>query len=200
MLDPRDVTAVLITRGDQPDMIRRILESLLPYGEIIVWDNSVRDNRRIFSRFLAMSEAAGEVCYTQDDDCLVPPDTQRALLGAYEPGVIVSNYGHGDNDGGYGDLPLPCGGALYPVAESWGAIDAYREEYGLHTWGRDEDAYCDFLVGVLTPFKQLRLPFEINMPVAQHPSRLCNQPWAAQAKADVTGRARAIRDRELAAV
>ena len=189
---------MLITRGDQPEMMERILDSLLPYGEVIVYDNSVRDNRRIFSRFIGMSEAAGEVCYSQDDDCLVPRETQQALLDAYEPGVITSNYGHGDNDGGYGDLPLPCGGALYPVVESWVAIAAYRQEYGIDSWGRDEDAYADFLVGVLTPFQQIHLPFEINMPVAQHPSRLCNQPWAAQAKADVVGRARSIRDRELA--
>ena len=38
------------------------------------------------------------------------------------------------------------------------------------------------------------LPFEINMDIAQHPSRLCNQAWAAEAKARVTARARAIRD------
>lgn len=193
MLDPTDVTVVLITRGDQPEMMERIHASLLDYGDVLVWDNSVRDNRRIYSRFLAMAESGAEVCYSQDDDCIVPRETQRALLDAYEPGVITSNYGHGENDGGYGDLPLPCGGALYPVEESWQAINAYRADF---EWGRDEDAYCDFLVGVLTPFKQLHLPFEINMPVAQHPSRLCNQPWAAEAKRRVVENARRIRDRE----
>ncbi len=193
MLDANDVTAVLITRGDQPEMIARIQDTLLDYADVVVWDNSVQENRRIYSRFLAMAGTT-DVCYTQDDDCIVPRETQQALLDAYEPGVITSNYGHGDNDGGYGDLPLPCGGALYPVQESLEAIGAYRAEHP--EWGRDEDAYCDFLVGVLTPFKQLRLPFEINMPVAQHPSRLCNQPWAADAKARVVANARKIRDRE----
>ena len=175
-------------------MIKAITDSLLDYADVIVWDNSVRENHRIYSRFLAMLEASTEVCYSQDDDCLVPQSTQQALLDAYEPGMIVSNYGHGDNDGGYGDLPLPCGGALYPVAESWEAINAYQREHQ-YTWGRDEAAYCDFLVGVLTPFKQLHLPFHIEMSVAQGPERLCNQEWAYPAKARVVERARAIRDR-----
>jgi len=180
-------------------MVERILETLLPYRSVIIWDNSVREDRMVFGRYLAMSEAPTEVCYTQDDDCIVPPETQRALLNSYRPGGITSNYAHGDNDGGYGDLPMPPGGALYAVVEAWVSIGAYRQEYGIDAWGRDEDAYADFVVGVLTPFQQIHAPFQINVPVAQHPSRLCNQPWAAQAKADVTGRARKIRDRELAA-
>jgi hypothetical protein len=175
-------------------MIHAIKDTLLDYAAVIVWDNSKRENRMIYSRFLAMVEAKTEVCYSQDDDCLVPPSTQQALLDAYEPGMIVSNYGHGNDEGGYGDLPLPCGGALYPVKESWAAIVAYDDEYS-DTWGRDEDAYADFLVGVLTPFKQLHLPFHIEMEVAQGPERLCNQPWAYPAKARVVERARRIRDR-----
>lgn len=193
MLEARDVTAVLITRGDQPEMMRRIQDSLLDYADVIVWDNSVRTNYRIFSRFNAMLEGDTEVYYTQDDDCLVPQSTQQALLDAYEPGMIVATYAHGDNDGGYGDLPMPPGGALYPRHESWEAIYAYQREHD--DWGRDEEAYCDFLVGVQVPFKQLHLPFHIEMSIAQGPERLCNQPWAADAKARVTANARAIRDR-----
>src|SRR6188472_2145520 len=105
VLDANDVTAVLITRGDQPEMIARIQDTLLDYAAVVIWDNSVQENRRIYSRFLAMAGTT-DVCYTQDDDCIVPRETQQALLDAYEPGVITSNYGHGDNDGGYGDLPL----------------------------------------------------------------------------------------------
>jgi hypothetical protein len=52
MIDESNVSAVLITRGDQPKMIERILGSLLPYDEVIVYDNSKRENRRIFPGFL----------------------------------------------------------------------------------------------------------------------------------------------------
>ena len=182
----------MVTRGDQPEQMARILDSLLPYGEVIVWDNSEREDFATAGRFMAMAEARHEVCYTQDDDVLVPESTQRALLAAYEPGMTIANYGHGENDGGYGDLPLVCGGGLMHSSEVLGAIHTYCEEYG--EWGRDELAYVDFIVGVLVPFKHIHEPFEINMPIAQHPSRLCNQPWAADAKRRVTERARAIRD------
>jgi hypothetical protein len=53
---------------------------------------------------------------------------------------------------------------------------------------------------VLYPwFEHVFLPFRINMEVAQHPSRLCNQPWQKATKLKVTERARAIRDRAMVA-
>ena len=191
------MTACLVTRGDQPEMMARILDSLLPYREVIVWDNSVRRDYLTAGRFLAMAEAENEICYTQDDDVIVPRETQQALLDAYEPGMTVANYGHGENDGGYGDLPLVCGGGLFNRRLAIEALGAYAAEYG--AFGRDENAYVDFLVGVQIPFKHIHEPFEINLAIAQHSSRLVNQPWAAEAKHQVTERARAIRDRELAA-
>lgn len=170
-------------------MMERIQDSLLPYGEVIVWDNSERMDWLTAGRYLAMREAQNEVCYTQDDDVIVPEATQRALLAAYEPGMTIANYGHGENDGGYGDLPLVCGGGLLHRSQVLAVFDEYV------TIDEHECAYSDFMVGVLVPFKHIHEPFEINYAVAQHPSRLCNQPWAADAKREVTERARAIRDR-----
>ena len=191
MLDASQVSACLVTRGDQPEQMERIIESLLPYGEVVVWDNSKADDFKTAGRFAAMSLAKNQICYTQDDDVLVPRETQEALLREWEPGMTVANYGHGENDGGYGDLPLVCGGGLFDKALAFMAIDAYLSEY--QEWGRDEDAYIDFLVGVQIPFKHIHEPFEINYPIAQHPSRLVNQPWAAEAKHRVTERARSLR-------
>ena len=191
MLEPSQVSACLVTRGDQPEQMERILDSLLPYSEVIVWDNSKAENFRTAGRFAAMALAANDICYTQDDDVLVPTETQQALLAAWEEGHTVATYGHGENDGGYGDLALVCGGGLFDRQLVFMAIDAYLAEY--ERWGRDEDAYIDFLVGVQIPFKHIPEPFEINYAIAQHPSRLVNQPWAADAKREVTERARALR-------
>jgi hypothetical protein len=108
------------------------------------------------------------------------------------PGVVIANYGHGENDGGYGDLPLVCGGAVLDADLPWEAARRYLEH-----WPLDDDFlyYCDFAIGVLyRDFRHLYLPFEIEMPVAQHPSRLCNQPWAAEMKARITNQARQVRD------
>jgi hypothetical protein len=189
VLSPKDVTACLVTRGDQPEMIARIIETL-PYDEVIVWDNSKREDLKIYGRFAAMREASNEVCYTQDDDCLFRHHAD--LLAEYEDGVPTYVYGHYPEEGGYGDLPLPCGGALVPRSVAFAAFDRYFEH-----WPEDEALHyeADFVVGPLYPtFKQVHLPFEIEMPVAQHASRLCNQPWQADLKLELTNRARAIRD------
>jgi hypothetical protein len=187
VIDPRYVTACLVTRGDQPEQVRRIIETL-PYGEIIVWDNSVREDWKTAGRYMAMDEASNDVVYFQDDDTLFLHHDE--LMAAYEPGMVTAVYAHGEDDGGYGDVPLVGGGALADRSAVRPAWDSF-----LRTWQTDEDlAYADFYVGVLTPFKHVDLPFLIDMEIAQHPSRLCNQPWAADAKRRVTERARAIRD------
>jgi hypothetical protein len=184
------VTACLVTRGDQPDKVAEIIDSLI-FWRVIVWDNSEREDLKCAGRFAAAREAFTDVVYFQDDDVLVPAATQRALLEAYEPGMVVANYGHGENDGGYGDLPLVCGGAVADKSLFPEAMNRYLEH-----WPQDDDFlyYADFAVGVLVPFKHIYEPFEIDYPIAQHPSRLCNQPWAAEAKQTVTQRARAVRD------
>ena len=193
MIDPGNVSAVLITRGDQPEMIERI-RATLPYDEVIVWDNSVRPNHRIASRYYAAMEAKHNVIYSQDDDCLFTHHSQ--LLAEYEPGITTGVYGHFPSEGGYGDLPLPCGGILFHREQTWSAYQQLREAC-TDLPVRDVESYADFGVGVLVPFKQVHLPFEIVMEVAQGPERLCNQPWAADAKRRVTERARAIRDARL---
>ena len=188
-----DVTACLVTRGDQPEMIERIIATL-PYDEIIVWDNSKREDFKIYGRFMAMKEASNEVCYTQDDDCLFYE--HEALLAEYEDGVPTYVYGHYPEEGGYGDLPLPCGGALIPRSVAFAAFNRYFEHHPL------DEAFmyeADFVVGPLyEKFRQIKLPFEINYEIAQGPERLCNQPWQAEWKLELTNRARAIRDRDEA--
>lgn len=191
-LSAADVTACLVTRGDQPEAVERILGSLI-FDKVIVWDNSVEPvDWKCGSRYLAAYTASTKVVYFQDDDVLVPCETQEALVRAYKPGVCVANWGHGDNPDGYGDLPLVGCGAIVDVDECWKALDRWAEHYPLD----DDFGYeADFIVGVLyKSFEHVHLPFEIDMPVAQHPSRLVNQPWQKQLKHDMTQRARAIRD------
>lgn len=196
-MNASDVTACLVTRGDQPEMIERIRESLI-FGHVVVWDNSQRAlDAKCAGRYYALEEAPTSVAWLQDDDVIVPPDTQQRLLDAYMPGVVVANWGHGLTPDGYDDLPLVCGGAILDTDLPWPALNRYLEH-----WPADDGFLyeADFVAGVLyDDFRHLHLPFEINMSVAQHPSRLCNQPWQKDLKFEITERARAIRDGAMVA-
>lgn len=191
MLETSDVTACLVTRGDQPEAMARIIDSLI-FDTVVVWDNSVREDWKCAGRYAATKLAKSRAVYYQDDDVIVPRSTQRELLDSYKPGVMTAVWGHGTNPDGYEDLPLVCGGAIVDRELPWKALNRYLEHY------RDDDGFryeADFIAGVLyEEFQHLWLSFEIDLAIAQHPSRLCNQPWQRDLKFDMTQRARAIRD------
>jgi hypothetical protein len=197
MLTADKVSACLVTRGDQPEQLARIIQTL-PYAEVIVWDNSQARDLKTAGRYQAMLLAEHDVVYFQDDDTLF--ERHDELIDAFNYWnrygySMVSTYGHGENDGGYGDLPLVCGGALAEKRRVLEAMRRYRDD-DLAEWPDEDLYYADFAVGVLLRnwCSPRDLSFEINMGIAQHTSRLCNQPWAADAKRRVTERARAIRD------
>jgi hypothetical protein len=196
MLRTSDVTACLVTRGDQREMVSRIVDSLI-FDRVLIWNNAERDDVKTAGRFYATLEASTGVVYFQDDDVLVPRSTQLALLDAYEPGIPTAVYAHGENPAGYDDLPLVCGGALVDRSMPWTALNRYLDFYPA------DDAFlydCDFIAGVLYPmFKHIHQPFDIDLAIAQAPERLCNQPFQKDMKLLVTERARGIRDMAVAA-
>lgn len=190
MLDPAEVTACLITRGDI-DMTP-IVDRLIGFSEVLIWD-SAREDHGVYGRYELVAEALNDVVYLQDDDCSVPRKTQLALVEAYEPGILVANWGHGETPAGYEDVALVHGGAIVDRALPARAIARYLEHY---PYDDDLEREADMIVGCLTPHKYLHLPYDI-LPLASHPSRMCNQPWQREKKLRVTERCRRIRDREL---
>lgn len=191
MISRADVTACLVTRGDQPEMMSRIRESLI-FDNVIVWDNSLRDDYKTAGRYMAAKMAGTFAVYFQDDDVLVPAATQAQLLAAYKPGVMVANWAHGADPDGYDDLPLVGCGAICDRELPLEALDSYLDHQTMD-YGFLYEA--DYVAGVLYErFEHVRLPFEINMAVAQHESRLANQPWQKDLKLRITQQARAIRD------
>lgn len=186
MLRFDEITACLVTRGDVD--LTPILETL-PYGEVIVWDNAGRlFDYKTYGRYAALLEAQHEVVYFQDDDVVFR--AHDALLAAYEPGMTTAVYAHGTTEAGYGDLPLVGAGALAHRSQLLDAINVYGGHFPL-----DEDFYydCDFAIGVLVPFKHVRLPFEIR-DIAYNGRRLADEPWQRETKLRVCNRARWIRD------
>lgn len=63
-------TAVLVTRGDVD--LEPILSSLAVMDEVIVWNNSEREDLKCFGRFVGAAEAKHDLIYVQDDDLIVP--------------------------------------------------------------------------------------------------------------------------------
>lgn len=187
-----DVTACLVTRGDQPEKMDEIIRSLV-FANVKVWDNSRHEDRKCYGRYRAAAEATTELVYFQDDDVLVPVETQLALLDEYlaRDVEIVANWGHGEDPAGYEDLPLVCGGAITTPEACERAVQRYLDAgYEL-----DEafDYEADFVIGILyQTIWQVRLPFEIDYAIAQAPERLCNQDWQADLKFEMTKRARGI--------
>jgi hypothetical protein len=186
-ITPDKVTACLITRGDVS--LEPILATL-PYDEVLVWDARERTERPgTFGRYQLMREAKHDVIYLQDDDCVF--DRHEELMRAYNPGRITAVYGHGDTPDGYDDMALIHGGALVDRDVSLRAFDRYRE-----VWEEDDGFYreADMIHGTLSPFTHVHLPYTIRMDIAQHPSRMCNQPWQKALKLRITDRARSVRN------
>lgn len=182
------VSACLITRGDVD--LEPILETL-PYDEVLVWDGRERDEHPgTFGRYELMREATWDAIYTQDDDCIFREHDKLADRWKHKWG-ITAVYGHGRNPDGLADVALVHGGALIDRDACLASFDLY-----LDRWPMDEGFYreADMISGTITPSQQWRLPYEIRMEIAQHPSRMCNQPWQRDLKHRITNQARAVRD------
>lgn len=181
------ISACLITRGDVD--LEPILATL-PYDEVLVWNGQHRkEHPGTYGRYQLMREATHDLVYTQDDDCLFHHHSE--LLLEWQPGTITAVYGHGDNPDGLEDVALVHGGALIDRDACLQSFDRYLEH-----WPVDEGFYreADMISGTITPSHQITLPYEIRMEIAQHPSRMCNQPWQRELKHRITQRARKVRD------
>lgn len=190
MLDNTDVTAVIVTRGDVD--LQPIIDSLIDYDDIVVWDNSVRPDWKVAGRYVACLGLHTDYVYWQDDDTIVSRETQLELLADWSGQECLANWGHGDNPDGYEDLPLVCGGAVADWRAAWGCI----VRYGAHHPLDEEFMYeADFVVGALyQDWRHVHLPFTIR-DVAYNGSRLADEPWQRDVKLKLTNRARSIRDR-----
>lgn len=186
-LSVADVTACLVTRGDV-DM-GPILDSLI-FDSVIVWDNSREPDWKCAGRYMAALRAPTVWVYWQDDDVIVPPETQRALLEDAYDFDVVANWAHGSNPAGYDDLPLVGAGAVASTRAAWDCIARYGARHPI------DEAFmyeADFVIGALyRNWKHVRLPFEIR-DIAYNGRRLADQPWQRGLKKELTDRARALR-------
>lgn len=79
-----NVSACLVTRGDV-DM-SPVITSLTAVGidDIVVYDNSKRENLAVYGRYAAIAEAKHDLIYVQDDDVIVSDPLEIVNEWVYE--------------------------------------------------------------------------------------------------------------------
>jgi len=80
---------VIPTRGDQP--LDEILLSIPEDWEVVVWDNSKRQDLAVYGRYAAIDLTDADIIVTQDDDCVLEQESFVTLCNAYQPGVLTAN-------------------------------------------------------------------------------------------------------------
>lgn len=172
---------MLVTRGDVD--LAPILETL-PYGEIVIWDNSKRpDDLGVYGRYEAIFETTKPVIYFQDDDCIVRCHDE--LVAHYRPEEIVANMPRWRWDD-YPDSALLGWGCLLDRHTPFLAFARYLEQFpDCPLWRRR----CDLVVAMLTPCTKYDFGLE-QLPYASAPYRNYHQPGHYEERAELVEKIR----------
>jgi hypothetical protein len=189
VIDLSDVMAVIPTRGDHD--LSPILDDLI--FDYAVWDNSALHDMGAFSRYWAIGQVGTPYIYTQDDDCLVSPDVQRALVREYEDGGPMLSNMNPDHNAGMPLLALPGWGAIFATDEPQEAFTRWFHHYPEDA-GTDDFLRigCDIIFPVLTDSRMLDLG-HVDMPWAWDENRTHLQPGYHRKKLDYYHRAATLR-------
>ncbi len=188
MITADQVTAVIPTRGDVD--LAPILAEFPAFGEVLVYDNSQRENLYTFGRHALCAEASFDVVFTLDDDHRFWGFDH--LLAEYEPGVMVANMDEAwARRRDYLDMAMFGRGAVYDRDLPATHLARYLAE-----WPADEFflLYCDVILGVLAPTRRVDVGCFEELPQGYAPNRMNALPDFEAGKALAKERARAIRD------
>ena len=170
-LNPKEVTAVLVTRGDVE--LAQVTDSIREAGirQIIVWNNARRMlDLKVFGRFLATVESSTRFVYTQDDDLIAPV---ADVLAAYDPetdreAVVANNRAEEE-------WRLLGIGSVFHRSLVNGCFGRYLDHHPLDL---DFLRACDVVFAYQHPYRKVVLGYE-NLPwgyaTAENP-RMYGQP------------------------
>lgn len=156
---PEQISAVLVTRGDV-DMTP-VVDSL-PFDDIVIWDNSQREDLQCYGRFAGIAEAKHDHVYVQDDDLIIDA---LALLAHYDGESIVANKPPEE------EWRFIGGGAFFPKALP--DFSAYVGNYG-----RDDDFFrvADVVFAYSHPYRSVCIGYELLLPWHDADNRMYKQP------------------------
>lgn len=187
-LSPGDVSAILVTKGDTD--LQPILD-LLPFDDVVVWDNSQCEDLKTYGRHHAELFCKHDVVYHQDDDLLFRDFD--GLLAAYRPGRITANMpSPWYEEMGYPEKRQVMLGAGSLIDKGL-AEAAFNRYLAVYPFDDDFLTYCDCIAGALIPSHRVDLGYEI-LPQASAPGRISTMPGCWERKQMMDDRAFAIRD------
>ncbi len=167
-MNAQDVAAIVVTTGGRD--LTPIYESFKPvnFAEVVIWDNSIMPNLRVFGRYAAIYQTKAEWIYVQDDDVVLEPEMIDELVNHYavEEKVVVN-------------MPEAHRKGEQQALVGWGAIFPWHlPEHSFRKWrrggGRSDEVFqrtCDIVFTVLTPFERVDLGFG-ELPWAHEPGRM----------------------------
>jgi hypothetical protein len=172
-IDPHDVAAVVVTRGDVN--MAEIEQSLAHrVGDMILWDNSVEQDLAVYGRYAALEHTDAKVVLVQDDDVLLPPATIKRLLDAYQPGRIVANMPAVHRRPFYRHHCMIGFGAIFERDLPERAFARFHAAEVVLDWPWFNRT-CDVVFTTLTPFKLVDLPYT-ELPQTRAENRMYRQP------------------------
>lgn len=158
-----------------------VLLSLPPEWPFVIWDNSQREDMKVYGYFSALTEVETEYVITQADDAICP---LRELVAAWTPedaDRILLNVADGDTPwisfGGLfrKDLPDAC----------------FTEYLAHHPFDDEVKLWCEVIFTTLTPWRNVDLG-KVDLPWCSAPNRMWMQPTHYQDQAAVRAKAQAI--------
>lgn len=175
-----NVSACLVTRGDVD--LTQIISSIENAGisDIVVWDNSEREDLAVYGRYAAIKEAKYPLIYVQDDDCLHQPEGIKEICWVAKSanGKLVCNMPANFRHSFYQDHALVGFGACFHRDAPWRAFGEFArtqpedpDEQTLRWFWRT----CDIVFTGLTPYTMVDVLYE-DMSWASADNRMWKQP------------------------
>lgn len=189
-----DITPVIVTRGNVP--LGPILDSMgaVFSRETVIWDNGAerRLDIKVLGRYIGMFEAATNIVYVQDDDCIV--SDPAAIFNAYEgQGTIACNMPQEFRHDGYTDSALVGFGAVMNRLDALSALGRFVLPY---VGELDQEWFfriCDVPVTVLLQRTLVNVG-HINLPWAAGSDRMYRQEDHVGERLRALELAREVRD------